>query len=90
MEEPVSSVIQSLPEPYRAVMTEIIGQRDPDLLASLNTHQPPTLHEREAVEEFLADALSDQFGPGHVPTERGKLIEHTIDAFLEQWPIEAD
>ncbi|WP_137816940.1 hypothetical protein [Gandjariella thermophila] len=71
-------------------MVEIVGQRDPALLSSLTTQQHPTQQEREAVEDLLADALSENFGPGHAPTERGTLIEHTIDAFLERWPIEAE
>jgi hypothetical protein len=90
MEESVSNVIESLPEQYRAVVVEILGQRDPALLSSLAAQQQPTQQEREAVEDLLADALSENFGPGHAPTERGTLIEHTIDAFLERWPIDAE
>lgn len=89
MEEPVTNVIDSMPERYATVLAEVIGQREPGLLAALRTSEEPSLQQREAVEEFLADALSDNFGPSHQPTERGILIERTIDAFLERWPIDA-
>jgi hypothetical protein len=86
----VSNVIDSIPEQYREVLINIVGHRDPQLLTALRTGEQPTQPEREAVEEVLADALSEHFGPGHIPTDQGILIERTIEAFLEQWPIETD
>ncbi|MGH3627746.1 MAG: hypothetical protein ACRDRL_09950 [Sciscionella sp.] len=83
-----SNVVDSLPVEFREVLVETLQERDPALLASLRVRREPTLQEREAVEEILADAFTEHFGPGHEPTERGKAVDNTLGAFLTQWPIE--
>lgn len=84
----MANVIDSLPEKHQTVLTEIVGQRDPDLLAILRERAELSRDERNAVEKYLADALMGQFvGPDYEPTELGRRIKHTTDAFLERWPF---
>lgn len=78
---------EQMPEGCRAILNEIIGRRNPDLLAALSVREP-SREQREAVEDILADAFTDNLGPGHEPTERGVLIDDTLGAFLLRWPIE--
>jgi hypothetical protein len=33
------------------------------------------------------DALSANYGPGHIPNEYGKAIDKAISAYLLAWPI---
>ena len=88
MNEIVINIVDSLPEQRRTLFAEIVGQRDPELLAALRERSKPSVAERKKVEKYLSDALMTQFvGPDYEPTELGRRIEHTIDAFLEDWPF---
>jgi hypothetical protein len=69
------------------VIAEELARRNPALLAELRSIQEPTVDQRGAVEDLLADALSENWGPGHVPNEHGLAIERAINRFLEVWPI---
>ncbi len=84
----MSNVIDSLPEQVRPVFVEILGERAPDLLSSLRAREKPTLQEQEEVADILSDAFTEHFGPGHVPTEQGKLIDEALGMFLTRWPAE--
>ncbi|HEX7660549.1 MAG TPA: hypothetical protein VF444_13830 [Pseudonocardiaceae bacterium] len=85
----MTNAIDAIPdEKYRAVIIEILGERAPELLASLRTHEKPTLKEQDEVIDVLADAFTEHFGPGHEPTERGVLIDNALGAFLTRWPTE--
>jgi hypothetical protein len=87
MEEPVSNVLDAIsPEP-RSVIEDELAHRNPALLAELRGAQEPTTDQCEAVEDVLAVALTDNFGPTQAPNVRGSTIERAIDAFFEAWPI---
>lgn len=88
LEEPVNNVIDSLPERYRPVITDILAERAPELLASLRSRDKPTIQEQQAVTEILADAFTEHFGPGHIPTEQGVLIDDALGQFLTRWPAD--
>lgn len=70
-----------------AVIAEELARRNPALLTELRNSQEPTIDQREAVEDLLADALSENWGPDHVPNDHGLAIERAINRFLEAWPI---
>ena len=84
----MTTVIEGLPEKYREVFTTLLSQRDPELLAALQSQEKPTVAQQDAVIEVLADAFTERFGPGHEPTARGVLIDDALRAFLERWPAD--
>ena len=78
-----------MPEQYRKLLVDTVKERDLKLLEVLKSSDELSYQQRLAVMEYLADVLPDQLvGPEHEPTEGRRLIEHTIDAFLERWPLE--
>jgi hypothetical protein len=90
MEKPVNSSLNALPDPYRSLFIEIIGDKDAGLLSSLGAHGEPSQEERRAVEEILSTEFSYNLGPDHQPTQRGREIDNMLGAFLLRWPIEKE
>lgn len=84
----MSTVIDELPGEFRAVVVELLGERDPGLLSALRTQEKPTLEQQEAVIDVLGDAFSDHLGPGQEPTAQGVVIDNALGAFLTRWPAE--
>lgn len=83
----MSTVIDSLPPDSRDLVTEIIGERDPGLLAALRERQEPDLSQRVSVMEILSTEFSHNLRPDDEPTERGEAIDDLLGAFLLHWPI---
>jgi hypothetical protein len=83
----MSTVIDSLPPDSRELFTDIIGDRDPGLLAALRDRQKPDLSQRVSVMEILSTEFSHNLQPDDEPTERGKAIDDLLGAFLLHWPI---
>lgn len=86
----MSDVIAGLPGKYQPIVIELLGRRDPELLARFRSGHEPSRQERREVLDILVDEFTDNLGPGHVPTERGVLIDDALGAFLLQWPIERE
>ncbi|WP_020663161.1 hypothetical protein [Amycolatopsis benzoatilytica] len=84
----MSAVIDSVPDEFRPIVTSLLAGRDLELLKALQTREKPTLDQQEAVIDVLGDAFTEHFGPGHEPTEQGKLTDNALGAFLACWPSE--
>jgi hypothetical protein len=84
----VNTVIDTLPDEFRIVITNLLAERDPDLLQALQTQEKPTTDQQESVIDVLSDAFTEHLGPGHEPTEQGALIDNALGAFLTKWPTE--
>lgn len=84
----MSTVIESIPAEFRAVVKNLLAERDPQLLSALRSQEKPTLDQQEAMIDVLADAFAEHLGPGHEPTEQGAFIDNALGAFLARWPAE--
>ncbi len=84
----MSNVIDSLPPELQDVFTAVLDEHDSDLLNSLRASSEPNQDEREAVEDILSDAFSENIGEDGEPTERGRLIDDALGKFLLRWPID--
>lgn len=71
----MSNVLDSLPPEVQDVLTAVLDERDSALLNPLRASSEPGQDEREAVEDVLSDAFSEQIGDDGEPTERGRLID---------------
>lgn len=87
MEKPVSNVLDAIPPEHRALIEKELTRRSPALLAELRGTQGPTNDQSDAVVDALYDALSENYGPGHIPNEYGKAVDNAIGAYLLAWPI---
>jgi hypothetical protein len=86
----MSNVVESIPEPFRATLVEVIGAQDPMLLSSLRARQSPSPEQKEAVEKALLDQFFNELGPNDEPTEKGRRADAALAAFYEQWPNDAE
>lgn len=86
----MNNVVDGLPIELKSIFTEVIGERDEDLLSSLRTHEEPSRRERVAVEQILSNEFSRNLGPDYEPTARGRDIDNALGEFLLQWPIEPE
>ncbi len=84
------NVVQTLPFGMQAIFVEIVGVIDHELLVALQTTEEPTRAQRVAVENILCAEFCRNLQPDSEPTERGKLIDDTLGAFLLRWPIEGE
>lgn len=84
----MTSVIESLPERMRGLFAEVIAAHDPDLLESLMSHEVPSINERRAVENILANEFSSELREDWEPTDRGKQVDDMLGTFLLRWPIQ--
>ncbi|PKV97294.1 hypothetical protein ATK30_8269 [Amycolatopsis echigonensis] len=83
-----STVLDSLRNRFQPIVTSLLEKHDPELLAAFRVQDKPTLDQQEAMIDVVGDAFSEHFGPGHEPTEQGKLIDDALGAFLTRWPSE--
>jgi len=83
----MTSVVESLPSRMRALFIEVIGSRNPGLLAALMNHAEPTSSEREQVEDILASEFDLNLRPDEEPADRGIQVDNLLGAFLMRWPI---
>lgn len=88
MENSVSNILDAISDEARAVIEEELAQRNPTLLHSLQAAERPTNEQSDAVIDALSAALSENFGPGHIPNERGMAIDNAVGAYLLAWPID--
>lgn len=72
----------------REVFTAVLDEHDSDLLHSLRTSGEPSQREREAVEDILSDAFSENIDDDGEPTGRGRLLDDALGKFLLRWPID--
>jgi hypothetical protein len=86
----MTNVLDSLPSRMRALFAEVIGARNPDLLAALVNHEEPTFAERVKVEDILANEFDHNLRENEEPTDRGIQVDELLGAFLIRWPIQAD
>ena len=84
MEAPVNA-ISEVPEPHRGLLTAVLREKNPDLLAALLVSVAPTLQQRDEVAGTMYEALSEHFLPGHEPDETGKAIDDALGAFVNRW-----
>lgn len=83
-----SNVFDAIAPEHRDLIVGELARRNPDLLADLRETKEPTNDQSDAVVlGVLSPALSETFGPGHMPNDYGLAIERAIDAYLEAWPI---
>jgi hypothetical protein len=87
VEEPVSNVLEAVPAEDRALILEELTRRNPTLLDELWSTQKPTNDQSDAVVDVLYRAMSENYGPGHIPNAYGKAIDDAIGAYLLAWPI---
>ena len=84
----MSNVLDAVsPDESRAVIVEELLRRDPALLAELRGANEPTNDQSDAVIRVMTSALSENYGPGHIPNERGKAIDAAVGHYLLAWPI---
>jgi hypothetical protein len=83
----MNNVLDAIPPEHRTVIVKELTRLNPDLLAELRRVQQPTNDQSDAVVDVLYRAMSENFGPGHIPNERGKAIDNAIGAYLLAWPI---
>jgi hypothetical protein len=85
--KPVSNVFEAIPPDFRKVIVEELKRRDPRLFDDRNQSSAPTNVQSDAVVNLLIDALSANYGPGHISNDYGKIIDNAIGAYLMAWPI---
>lgn len=83
----MSNVLDAISPGSRALIVDELTRREPTLLADLREAPEPTNDQSDAVVDALYVAMSENYGPGHIPNEYGLAIERAIDAYLEAWPI---
>ena len=86
-EESVNHVLDAVPSADRALILDELKRRNPGLIEELSDAERPTNGQSDAIVDALSDALSANYGPGHMPNEYGLAVERAIDAYLEAWPI---
>ena len=86
----MKGVVNSLPSAMRSLFTEVIGARDPELLASLMSHDEPSTAERVEVHNILSTEFSRNLTQDYEPTDRGRQIDDLLGAFLTKWEIDGD
>ncbi len=84
----MTSVVDSLPAESRAVFAEVVGKADPVLLQTMGNKGQPSTEERESVLRILSAEFSRCLQPDDEPTERARLVDDTLGAFLLRWPID--
>jgi hypothetical protein len=87
VEKSVSNVFDAISAEFRTVIVEELKRRNPNLFNELSENLEPTNEQSDAVVDSLIDALSANYGPGHIPNEYGKVIDNAIGAYLLAWPI---
>lgn len=85
--KPVSNVFNAVAPDFRKVIVEELKRRDPSLFDDLSQSSAPTNAQSDAVVNLLIDALSANYGPGHIPNDYGKILDNAIGAYLMAWPI---
>jgi hypothetical protein len=83
----MNNVFDAISPEFRNVILEELKRRDPSLLEALSESSAPTNAQSDAVVNRLIDALSANYGPGHIPNDYGKIIDNAIGAYLLAWPI---
>jgi hypothetical protein len=86
MEKSMTNVLDTVTPESRAVIVEELTRRNPNLLAELHETQKPSNDQSDAVVDVLIEALSENYGPGHIPNEHGKAIDNAIGHYLLAWP----
>ncbi|MCL4449091.1 MAG: hypothetical protein M1483_00990 [Actinobacteria bacterium] len=86
----MSNVIQALPSDMQEIFVETMGAIDPELLLALQATDEPTRAQRMAVLHVLSTEFCRHLQADNEPTERGKLIDNTLGAFLLRWPIKGE
>jgi hypothetical protein len=84
----MSTVLDELSRQHREIVTELLTERAPGLLAALHAQERPTPAQQEAVLDVLVAAFADHLGPEDEPTPRGVVIDDALGAFLMRWPAE--
>lgn len=83
----MSNVLDAIAPEVRALIVEELARRNPALLDELRTNHQPTNDQSDAVVDVLYRAMSENYGPGHIPNDRGKAIDSAIGVYLAAWPI---
>jgi hypothetical protein len=87
----MTNVVDSVPEQFRALFVEVIGEKDEELLTRLRTGTEPSREDRRRVEKLLgSEVMRELSGPDWEPTERGQALKRTVEEFLWLWPIERE
>lgn len=86
----MTTVLDSLPERFRAVYVRELGAKDPELLTRLLSNEEPNRSDREAVEEILSTSFTHHLNDDYSPTPTGAMIDDALGAFLLRWPIEPE
>jgi hypothetical protein len=84
----MTNVIERMPEQFREVFVEVLGQRDSSLLAALTKQDKPTSEQRVAVNQIFAREIMGEFGAEWEPSARGRLMERAIEEFWHLWPAD--
>ncbi len=82
------SVLDAISNDARAVIEGELAQRNSELLYLLQRCERPTIEQSDALIDALSEALSDNYGPGHIPNERGRAIDNAIGVYLSAWPLD--
>lgn len=81
------NVVDEIPEPHRTAFIEVLEDKDPQLLETLRAmSSSPKFDVWLAVTDTFIDAMSEHYGPGHIPDETGKRIDDALGAFMTRWP----
>ena len=85
--KPVTNVFEAIPVDFRHIIVDELKSRNLGLFEELSQNSAPTNAQSDEVLNLLMDALSANYGPGHIPNEYGKAIDKAISAYLLAWPI---
>lgn len=80
-------MLTSLPPDMRELFAEVIGEANPALLDALSNKTKPSPRDCEAVLEILTAEFCSCLQPNDEPTERGRLVDNALGAFLVRWQL---
>jgi hypothetical protein len=83
------SALEELDPDIRALISDVLGRRAPDLLSLVTTAEDLSKDERERIEVCLADEFgSYPLGPEYEPCDEAKQVDDAIGRFLLRFPFE--
>jgi hypothetical protein len=83
----MSNVFDAISPEFHTVIAKELKRRNPHLFNELSENLEPTNEQSYAVVDSLIDALTTNYGPGHIPNEYGTVIDNAIGAYLLAWPV---
>jgi len=84
------SKVLDFSEQHSELFRQVLKEKDPDLLKSLEDCDDPTIDQRIRVESVLSDEYIESLNEDDEPNAIGNELYRLIVAFLTRWPIELE